>query len=277
MANIKNTTPFKLRNGKLGETRVVTRNGKQYIRVAHNRMSKHSNTEYQFKNRAVFANCINLWKCMVNSTKPTYTEKRAGSNDYNRFMGLNLRQCQSFLTKEVLDSGGCVAHELVLSDGTLAPITLTPEGDEYRSNILVGELAITPTTARGEISKAIISNNVNYANGDTITLYLLSEYASDGSGQTVPYVRLDKVVLTLDLLATDGQWDSLFMTHPGESCLFFAKDTMGRCLVHSRQQGDTRLSSPATLSFGSRTDLYLDTLTEEAFRRSAESYGGLSE
>lgn len=277
MSNSKSVELQKFKARQMSQMRLVTRNGKQYFRVAHNKMTKHSNTEDQLRNRLTFANCINLWKCMAPGVRPYYAEKNEGKRNYNTFMRLNLKLSQTYLTREVLDAGGCIAHELVLSSGTLAPITLTAEGNYYRSNIMVGDLAITPFTPRNEISQAIVANNDDFQMGDTIALYLMTEYEKNLDGLSVPMIEMNRVELKLDPAAIDGQWDSLFMTKEGERCLFFACDSFGRCLVHWRQEEDELKASPASLCFGSRTDRYYDTLTEEAFQRAAESYGGLSE
>lgn len=118
-----------------------------------------SRTTKQQTNRVRWANLVNFYKASKQWMKKAFEAKKKGISDYNRFMSVNFDNARVALTKSQAAAGACVVEGYLISQGSLSPVEVRPQGDHWITNIVLGDLQLTENTTVAELSAAILANN----------------------------------------------------------------------------------------------------------------------
>lgn len=174
MAVIRNTSSQR-RVGRVGSDTYYVANGQQIVRQAQNNSNygeSASRSYAQQKRRVRWANLVNFYKACSEWMPRAFEAKKSNQSDYNKFMSININNSEICLTKDMAQNDCCVIEALEVTQGSLSPITLTPNGDAYDLNIKIGDLTIGAKTTIAEFSQAIIDNNQSFENGDGISFVI---------------------------------------------------------------------------------------------------------
>ena len=202
MATIRNSMKMHYK-GKVGAYSFYTTTGnRQIARVSQNSSNygtSASRSESQQMRRAKWANLVNFYKANKGWMHKAYESKTAKQSDYNKFVSLNIANSLIYLTKSMYASGGCVAQNYQVSEGSLAPITDGLYGNYCRTNVLIGELGTWNSTTIGQYSQSILDKNSDWVEGDQLSLiYWDGTKGSDG----IPRLKVSAVEITLDTKST---------------------------------------------------------------------------
>lgn len=166
--------------GKLGESVFYRANGQQRNRAyVHN--VNNPKTRSQMTNRIKWANVINTWRLLKPFIMMGMQNRKTSQSDYNKFVSLNVSASRAYLLKEQAQQGGTVLAPYIITSGSLGLRTMRSAAI---TGINVGNVDLSNATI-GQLSTAIIANNVNIAVGDQITVMGLGQTVVGG----VPYVQ----------------------------------------------------------------------------------------
>lgn len=188
----------KIRNlyqGRYGDEvhRIV--NGQEIVSMAP-AVVKQPHSEAQMQQWSKWPNIVAMFRAFKPYDKDCFEEKPAGQNDYNVFMGLNLRGPHVYITKQMAKCRGGVAATYKVSHGTLDSIEVTGSGNEAVTNISLGDLTLSDTTTVAQFSEAVVTNNIGYEYNDQIA-FLLFKQQMDETIDT-PMVRAESYKVRLE-------------------------------------------------------------------------------
>lgn len=150
--------------------------------------------------RIQWANLVNVWRAFEGSLHPSFENRPAGVSDFNEFISSNIGIVPVYLEKDEARQGGAVAAPYQITRGSMPSVTATiSTGDNpsVSTDIILGSFTPGSTTTIGDFSRAVISNNADYQDGDQITYFeaLQSVNATNGA----PYLKINAKEITLDL------------------------------------------------------------------------------
>ena len=233
--------------GKLGETVFYRAGGQQRNRTYVKRFLN-PKTRAQMTQRVKWPNVVAWWRLFKPFIQMGMMDKPLGQSDYNHFMSLNLRQTPAYMTKDEAAAGGSVLAVYSMTSGTLPAIQMVNAAE---SSIVVGDLDLITATI-GEVSSAIINNNVGFRIGDQITFIC--------AGQTLGQGGLPRVVPAAFKFLLTASSDATFFNNVCQKVGFATPAVSngnlawefsgseyveyGSCAIHSRiENGQLQVSS----------------------------------
>lgn len=234
-------------------------------------------TPAQMSTRVRLANLVQLYKAGRGWMKAAFENKKQTQSDYNAFVSANLANANVYLTKQQVAAGAGVVAPVVITKGSLPPISLTVQDPDLMSDLALGTVA-EPLTTVGEWSKALIENNPAIQAGDQLSLI---QYVQQQQQDGTPYVvcRAYEVILDPN---NSADWENFMPDYVGtggpsaeETYLKISEDapTGGYALVLSRTVGSTiRVSSQSIVLTAGNTVYPLFT-TQAAYDAAVASYG----
>ena len=197
MAVIRNAANT-LKVGKVGETTYYVARRTQIARQALNSSNygeTASRTELQQSRRVRWSNLVQFYKSGSAFFRQAFETKKVSQTDYNKFMSVNVNNANIYLTRDEAEQGACVAVPVVLSQGSLPSIEVIKDGQQWRSNISVGELSIDNNTTVAAFSEALVGANGNIEYGQQLS-FVSYQQTSDALGTPRVVSRMYEVTLS---------------------------------------------------------------------------------
>lgn len=189
--------------GRVGQTTYYISKGQQVARQSRNDSNYGESarrTELQQNRRVLWANLVEFYKASARWMPKAFESKKSGQTDYNKFMAVNVPTARIPLTKSQAEAGACVVDGFVITQGSLPSVEVSAYSSSYRTNLMIGGLAIGADTTVGELSTALIENNANCRAGMQLS-FAMYQQSVDSLG--TPRVNCRLYELTLDESATD--------------------------------------------------------------------------
>lgn len=167
MAIIRNAANT-LMKGRVGQTTYYISKGQQVARQSKNDSNYGETarrTELQQYRRVLWANLVQFYKISARWMPKAFEAKKPGQTDYNKFMAVNVPSARIPLTKSEAEAGACVIDGFLVSQGSLPSVEVTQTTDQWKTNILIGQLTIENSTTVAQLSTAMIDNNANIREG----------------------------------------------------------------------------------------------------------------
>ena len=270
MAKLGNKYPI-LPPGRYDDFTVYVRNGKFIVRRSKNEKGNPSKSQAQSAARLRWNNVQRLWGTFPEDWRPRFQNRTAGCSDYNTFMSLNMHDTPIYFTKQEVENFATVLVPLVVSHGILKEIVVEQDGAGLVSNIVLDDLVITPQTTVGQFAKAVMKNNRDYGQRDSLT-FVRGTQTMD---LVVPRARFECHTLVLDLYS-----EQLLSEAVGASDGFAVRGgvlashvTEGAATwVHERLGSDGKRIVSSQRLWCDNAEMIAQYTSPEALARAAESY-----
>lgn len=183
--------------GKVGSM-VFSRLRGQQVTRAYNASPANPRSESQQLQRTRLANLVNFYRRGRSLLNHSFTNKKENQSSYNAFVSRNIGINAVRLTKAEASAAMSVVGPFTISDGVLPPIQVNGGGVDAVTNIAVGTFAISEeVTTIGQLSRAIIDNNAEWAEGDQLTY--VSVVQNGGVDGGYPFVQFSYIEMDLNL------------------------------------------------------------------------------
>lgn len=244
------------------------RGGTTVIRQATSEQP-HRRTRGQFEARQRMANCTSLWKALRLATEPVLS---GGKSSYGRFCTLMRKLPVTYLTKDERKRGAkLLLPGMPVSDGMLPDI-------EYWLGEVEGLPALLTSLRLKEGARSMASSlygrGAELKRDERLCLYRLVQTAKVENGKLTPRLNVNVEVLDYDV-CQGGQPFADIELRDVDGRLALVGDVLGdemRGWALVRMLEDKASSQKVV----TRCSLYEQYLSEEAFNRAAQSYGGLT-
>lgn len=234
-------------------------------------------TPAQMSTRVRLANLVQLYKAGRGWMKAAFENKKQTQSDYNAFVSANLTGANVFLTKQQVAAGAGVVAPVVITKGSLPPVTLIAQGGNLVSDIKFAELETLSGEFVSEFSRYIIENNPGIQAGDQLSLI---QYVQQTGADGTPYVVCRAYEIIIDPTSNANVQDYfpeyVELTGSGnDHSLSITSDAPmgGYAFILSRTVGSTiRVSSQSIVLTADNTVYPLFT-TQTAYDAAVDSYG----
>ena len=237
-------------------------------------------TERQMAQRVRWANLVNFYRANSTWMQRAYENKPQNNTDYNRFMSLNGGSSTIYLTKSEANAGACVVAPYRVTDGTLSAIEITASGQNWNTNIFLGNLAsIGAATTVGQFAQAILSSNAGVQAGDQLSFIRMSQQVNSATGYPFVLVRKYEVLMnpnSSELLSDYLPLDYFAVaTASGNKVLQVVNsgNAGGFVLVLSRTEGGIIRISPQDVIVANNNALITRYSSAAQQQLAAQSYG----
>ena len=271
--------------GRVGAYSMYVRSGEQIVRQRKNSSNygpEASRTESQMSRRVCWANLVDFYKACKSWMPKAFETKSAGQTDYNKFMQLNINSARVFLTKDMAANGCAVPDAFMVSQGSLAPLTIKA------GNLGLGTLpginldtAIQSSSTIANISADILRNNPIFQNGDNVafisfacvldsrdypyTSSIYREFTID-TGNTTQWGQ-NSISAVLESATVDGQ-----LQLAPKATIYNASNICADVWIHTRKVGGALQVSTQQIFIFDDTDLQQFS-TQGALQAAIDSYG----
>ena len=181
--------------GKVGAVVLSRVNGTQVSR-AYNARPKNPQSTSQQTQRTKLANLVGFYGRGARLLDHSFTNRKQGQSSYNAFVAANMSASTIHLTKYEADNKASVIFPYVISNGSLNAIEVNGTDTNAVTNINLGALSIGEDTTIGALAKAIIDNNIGWAEGDQLTY--VSVVQKEDKAANIPYVVFEYFELDLN-------------------------------------------------------------------------------
>lgn len=237
-------------------------------------------TTAQMRQRVKLSNLVAFYKANKNWMRNAFEDKAQRESDYNAFVAANIGNTQVALTKSEVASGAAVAAPYQITRGSILSIEHTLQGSTIKTNLNLGNFQIAAGTTIGQLSTAILNNNLTLSEGMQLSLIVNVQQSGNASQQ--PYI----VVRVYEFLLNRSSSEPLTNYFP-ESVTSVAAGTGNYALALSTTSyaeggatfilshsvgGVTRVSSQRLQLFGSQS-VYNAHTTATAMQAAIDSYG----
>lgn len=261
--------------GKIGDM-VLTRVGGQQVERAYQKNPKNPQSHSQQMQRTRLANLVNFYRRGRSLLNHSFTNRPISQSSYNAFVSRNIGINAVRLTKAEAAAAMSVVGPFTISDGVLPPIQVNGGGVDSVTNIAVGKFTIADeVTTIGQLSRAIIDNNAEWAEGDQLTY--VSVVQNGGVDGGYPFVQFSYIEMDLNL-SDPTLLRSLFPSYAlsirggyiahGE----YVADG-GYAWIHSRKSSTGALQASRQQLILTANTLYSQYSTEAQSAAATRSYG----
>ena len=257
-------------SGKVGTVRYYQKGGRTYVRTTANRTDKNSNprTDKQMRQRLKYAQLVVVYQLLGTALERAFQYKKRWQSTWNAFVQANQDVQPGYVSKEETRKGLFVPAPYKMSEGDLAPVSLTYNDDDAQwiSSLDLGgtEEAPTDITSVAKLSKAIIDNNPGFHYGEQVTFLAPWQISTDeGSG-----LDITKIVLDAD---DESATPATLSNVEGFLAYGTSHGNDMACCIHSNENGQMS-DSKAVLNTAAQA-LYAERTTEAAFQTARDSYG----
>ena len=232
-------------------------------------------TASQQNQRTKWGNLVRLYSGISPLLNLAFENKPPRVSDYNMFIKLNVASAEVRLTKAEVAAKACVAAPCIVSLGSLLTIETSGNAGESVTDIKLGALTIDNTTTVGDFAKAVVNNNDQFNFGDQISFLIVRQSVNPITGYPQctfggERVTLDKssTVKLREVVSAEG-----FSVKEGKLACQLDSSFQGSYVwIQSRSVNGKTLVSTQVMVM--KNDLYADYTSQEAYTRSANSYGG---
>lgn len=242
--------------------------------------SNTSRTKRQLYIRCRMGNICNFYLAFRECLTYLFPDKTGNLSNYNMLLKYNTTEDspQVYLTRQEKESDACVVAPYVISMGSIPTIGATVEGGSCVSGVSLGNLDIDENTTIGEFTLSLMVHNPVYefTMGDEITFFCMVQDQRDN----LPCADVYGYTLQLDTASDFKLWNVVrhYGFHNVDGRLGAAEGLPegGYAWVVTRHfpNGSYAVSSERLACDNSILASYT---SDEAFERSARSYGGYTE
>lgn len=234
-------------------------------------------TPAQMSTRVRLANLVQLYKAGRGWMKAAFENKKQTQSDYNAFVSANLAGANVYLTKQQVAAGASVVAPVVITKGSLPPISF-----QIMQGILVTDLRVDPMGGAesytvGEFATSLIAKNAGIQAGDQLSLI---QYVQQTGADGTPYVVCRAYEVILNPNSTELLYSYLpeYITSDSpdedEVVLLDNNEPMGGyAFVLSRTVGSTIRVSSQSLVLTAGNTVYPLFTTQAAYDAAVASYG----
>lgn len=238
----------------------------------------HTRTAALMLTRMKWVNLVALWKA-INQTgwHPSFERENRRISDFNMFMRANFAAANTFITKEISRSYGCVVAPCRLTSGSfINEISCTVNSSGLATTDIYYTSPLGNSTTVKLFSDTIINGNPGWQYGDKLTILVVRQEDAN----SIPYANAFALSVTLG--GGDYESTTLLSDLFEVSLLSVTDDNLGLAgtlvggfaAVHSRIVDGETICSPAELVVNSSILQNYQGLS--AFNTAAESYGGVA-
>lgn len=237
-------------------------------------------TTAQMRQRVKLSNLVAFYKANKVWMRNAFEDKAQRESDYNAFVAANIGNTLVALTKSEVASGAAVAAPYQITRGSILSIEHTLQGSTIKTNLNLGNFQIAAGTTIGQLSTAILNNNLTLSEGMQLSLIVNVQQSGNASQQ--PYIVVRVYELLLNRTSTEPLTnyfpESVTSVAAGTGNYALALDTTsyaegGATFILSHSVGGvTRVSSQRLQLFGSQS-IYNAHTTAAAMQAAIDSYG----
>jgi hypothetical protein len=133
----------------------------------------------------------------------TFEEQSRKLSYYNLFIKYNVGGPKVYFTKSEAKAKACVVAPYQLSEGSLPPIGMVPQGSVLVSSIRLPQgFDITDTTTVGEVPIALLQQNPDMKQGDQLSFLHIVQTVTGEKNIPHALLRLHELVLNPDIRHT---------------------------------------------------------------------------
>lgn len=237
-------------------------------------------TTAQMQQRVKLSNLVAFYKANKVWMRNAFEDKAQRESDYNAFVASNIGNTLVALSKSEVASGAAVAGPYQVTRGSILSIEHTLQGTTIKTNLNLGNYQITAASTIGELSVAILNNNLTLSEGMQLSLIVNIQQAGQASQQPYLVVRVYEFLLNRSSSEplTNYFPESVTTVAAGTGNYALALNTTtysegGATFILSHSVGGvTRVSSQRLQLFGSQS-VYNAHTTAAAMAAAIESYG----
>lgn len=237
-------------------------------------------TTAQMRQRVKLSNLVAFYKANKVWMRNAFEDKAQRESDYNAFVAANIGNTLVALTKSEVASGAAVAAPYQVTRGSILSIEHTLQGSTIKTNLNLGNFQIAAGTTIGQLSTAILNNNLTLSEGMQLSLIVNVQQAGNASQQPYIVVRVYEFLLNRSSTEplTNYFPESVTSVAAGTSNYALALNTAsyaegGATFILSHSVGGiTRVSSQRLQLFGSQS-VYNAHTTAAAMANAIDSYG----
>lgn len=234
-------------------------------------------TPAQMSTRVRLANLVQLYKAGRGWMKASFENKKQTQSDYNAFVSANLANANVYLTKQQVAAGAGVVAPVVITKGSLPPVSHTVTENGIISDISLGNGEIAGKTV-GEVSQYIVENNAGVEYGDQLSLI---QYVQQTGPDGTPYVVCRSYEVILNQNNTDPISDYMpdyvaeEVGTSGDMYVTIAPGAPmgGYAFIISRTVGSTIRVSSQSIVLTADNSVYPLFTTQAAYDAAVASYG----
>lgn len=234
-------------------------------------------TPAQMSTRVRLANLVQLYKAGRGWMKASFENKKQTQSDYNAFVSANLAGANVYLTKQQVAAGAGVVAPVVITKGSLPPITLTVQNGTLVSDLSIGDLDDLAYVGVDELSRKLIENNPGIQAGDQLSLI---QYVQQTGADGTPYVVCRAYEMLIDT-TNPGEIENYLgeglTAVQGTSGYYIGisseKPMGGYAFILSRTVGSTIRVSSQSIVLTADNSVYPMFTTQAAYDAAVESYG----
>lgn len=232
------------------------------------------------RQRVKLSNLVAFYKANKVWMRNAFEDKAQRESDYNAFVAANIGNTLVALTKSEVASGAAVAAPYQITRGSILSIEHTLQGTTIKTNLNLGNYQITAASTIGELSTAILNNNLTLSEGMQLSLIVNVQQSGNASQQPYIVVRVYEFLLsrTSTEPLTNYFPESVTSVAAGTNNFALALNTStysegGATFILSHSIGGvTRVSSQRLQLFGSQS-VYAAHTTAAAMQAAIDSYG----
>lgn len=237
-------------------------------------------TTAQMRQRVKLSNLVAFYKANKNWMRNAFEDKAQRESDYNAFVAANISNTLVALTKSEVASGAAVAAPYQVTRGSILSIEHTLQGSTIKTNLNLGNFQVAAGTTIGQLSTAILNNNLTLSEGMQLSLIVNVQQSGNASQQPYIVVRVYEFLLNRSSSEplTNYFPESVTTVAAGTNNYALALNTAtyaegGATFILSHSVGGvTRVSSQRLQLFGSQS-IYNSHTTAAAMQAAIDSYG----
>ena len=237
-------------------------------------------TTAQMRQRVKLSNLVAFYKANKVWMRNAFEDKAQRESDYNAFVAANIGNTLVALSKSEVASGAAIAAPYQITRGSILSIEHTLQGSTIKTNLNLGNYQVTAASTIGEVSAAILNNNLTLSEGMQLSIIVNIQQAGQASQQPYIVVRVYEFLLSRSSSEplTNYFPESVTTVAAGAGNYALALNTTtyaegGATFILSHSVGGvTRVSSQRLQLFGSQS-VYNSHTTAAAMTAAIESYG----
>lgn len=237
-------------------------------------------TTAQMRQRVKLSNLVAFYKANKTWMRNAFEDKAQRESDYNAFVAANIGNTLVALTKSEVASGAAIAAPYQITRGSILSIEHTLQGSIIKTNLNMGNIEWSADITIGQLSTAILNNNLTLSEGMQLSLIVNIQQAGQASQQPYIVVRVYEFLLNRTSTEPLSNYfpDSVTVVAAGSGNSVLGLDTSeyaegGATFILSHSVGGvTRVSSQRLQLFGSQS-VYNSHTTAAAMANAIDSYG----
>lgn len=237
-------------------------------------------TTAQMRQRVKLSNLVAFYKANKVWMRNAFEDKAQRESDYNAFVAANIGNTLVALSKSEVASGAAIAAPYQITRGSILSIEHTLQDSTIKTNLNLGNFQIAAGTTIGQLSTAILNNNLTLSEGMQLSLIVNVQQSGNASQQPYIVVRVYEFLLNRSSTEplTNYFPESVTSVAAGANNYALALNTAtysegGATFILSHSVGGvTRVSSQRLQLFGSQS-VYNDHTTAAAMQAAIDSYG----